>query len=144
MVIMDIYKRKYLFLLKKMKEIKKLDYSFGRMHPASVVSSEALDGVRKILPPRRVAFRQHNPTTPYFPSPELAVIVGRYPISTVNIVKKIWEYIKNHNLQDPTNRRMINADDSLKKIFGKNRVSLFEISTLIRKNHLYEFKPAKK
>ena len=50
------------------------------------------------------------------------------------ITKKLWEYIKKHNLQDSANRRMINADDKLKVIFGKAQVSMFEMTKLVSKH----------
>lgn len=70
------------------------------------------------------------------PSTQLAVIVGAEPLFRTEVTKKIWEYIKTHNLQDPTNRRMINTDAKLKQIFdNKDVVSMFEMTKLIS-NHL--------
>ncbi len=66
------------------------------------------------------------------PSPELAAVVGNKPMPRTEVTSKIWEYIKKNNLQDPKNRRMINADDKLKLIFGgKKQVSMFEMTSLI-------------
>ncbi len=68
-------------------------------------------------------------------SAELAVIVGKGPIPRSEVVKKLWVYIKAHNLQDPKNKRNINADESLKKVFGgKAVVNMFEMAKLISKH----------
>ena len=55
---------------------------------------------------------------PLQPSNTLAEVVGSKPLPRTQVVKKIWDYIKKNNLQDKTNRRMINGDDRLKKVFG--------------------------
>ncbi|WP_428898103.1 SWIB/MDM2 domain-containing protein [Parelusimicrobium proximum] len=73
---------------------------------------------------------------PLKPSAELAKVVGSNPLPRTEVVKKMWEYIKKHNLQDSKNKRMINADDTLKAIFdGKAQISMFEMSKFIG-NHL--------
>ncbi len=69
------------------------------------------------------------------PSADLSAIVGSKPIPRSEVTKKVWDYIKAHGLQDQTNRRMINADDNLKKIFnGKKQVSMFEMTALVNKH----------
>ncbi len=69
-------------------------------------------------------------------SPELAKVIGNEPSSRPEIVKKMWDYIKQNNLQDKNNRRMINADDNLKKVFdGKEQISMFELAKVIS-NHV--------
>ncbi|ACC98302.1 hypothetical protein Emin_0747 [Elusimicrobium minutum Pei191] len=69
---------------------------------------------------------------PLTPSAELAAIVGSNPLPRTEVVKKMWDYIKKHNLQDAKNKRMINADDKLKVIFnGKAQISMFEMSKYI-------------
>jgi len=68
-------------------------------------------------------------------SDELAVIVGKGPMARSEVVKKLWEYIKKNNLQDPTNKRNINADADLKKVFGgKATVNMFEMTKLVSKH----------
>ncbi len=68
-------------------------------------------------------------------SPELAVIVGSGPMPRSEVVKKLWVYIKAHDLQDPKNKRNINADESLKKVFdGKATVDMFEMTKLVSKH----------
>lgn len=68
-------------------------------------------------------------------SPELAAVVGNGPMPRSEVVKKLWEYIKKHNLQDSVNKRNINADENLKKVFGgKATVSMFEMTKLVSKH----------
>lgn len=68
---------------------------------------------------------------PMTPSKLLAAVVGKNPLPRTEVTKKVWEYIKKHDLQDPANKRMINADKKLKEIFGKDQVSMFEMTKLI-------------
>lgn len=69
---------------------------------------------------------------PVTPSSELAVIVGKEPMPRSEVVKKLWEYIKKNNLQDAANKRNINADEALKKVFGgKATVNMFEMTKLV-------------
>jgi len=66
------------------------------------------------------------------PSTVLAAVVGAAPLPRTEVTKKVWDYIKKLDLQDPANRRMINADDKLKAVFGgKAQVSMFEMTKLI-------------
>lgn len=68
-------------------------------------------------------------------SDELAVVVGTGPMPRSEVVKKLWVYIKKNNLQDPTNKRNINADEALKKVFGgKATVNMFEMTKLVSKH----------
>lgn len=67
-------------------------------------------------------------TAPVTPSPELAEIVGKESLPRSEVVKKVWAYIKRHDLQDGKDRRQINADDKLEKIFGKKQASMFEMN----------------
>ena len=70
------------------------------------------------------------------PSGALAAVVGAMPIPRTEVTKKIWDYIKKNKLQDSINRRLINADDKLKQVFGgKRQVSMFEMTKLVS-NHL--------
>jgi chromatin remodeling complex protein RSC6 len=72
---------------------------------------------------------------PVQPSAELAAIVGDKPLARGEVVSKMWEYIKKHDLQDPKDKRQILADDTLEKIFGKKSVSMFEMNKHLS-NHL--------
>ena len=88
----------------------------------------------------RAGRRQPNPAfmKPMQPDPALASVVGSKPMPRTQVTKKLWSYIKEHNLQDAKNRRMINADEKLKPIFGgKKQVSMFEMTRLVNK-HLQE------
>ena len=68
-------------------------------------------------------------------SSELAEVVGKGPMPRAEVVKKLWVYIKKNNLQDAKNRRNINADDNLKKVFGgKAVVNMFEMTKLVSKH----------
>ena len=69
------------------------------------------------------------------PSPSLAAIIGAQPVPRTEVTKKVWAYIKEHGLQDPAQRTMINADAKLKDIFKKAQVSMFEMTKLIN-SHL--------
>jgi chromatin remodeling complex protein RSC6 len=69
------------------------------------------------------------------PSAALAAIIGAKPVPRTEVTKKVWEYIKKHNLQDAAKRTMINADAKLKEIFKKAQVSMFEMTKLIN-SHL--------
>jgi chromatin remodeling complex protein RSC6 len=71
---------------------------------------------------------------PLTPSAALAAVVGSAPLPRTEIVSKLWVYIKKHKLQDAANKRMVNADDKLKGIFGKSQVSMFEMAGLIGKH----------
>ncbi len=68
------------------------------------------------------------------PSAELAAVIGATAVARTEVVKKLWAYIRKNNLQNPKNKRNILADDKLKKVFGKNEVSMFELASLIGKH----------
>lgn len=68
---------------------------------------------------------------PLTPSPTLAAVIGPEAVPRTEVTKKIWDYIKKHDLQDPANRRNINADDKLRPLFGKEQVSMFELTKLV-------------
>jgi len=65
---------------------------------------------------------------PLQPSKELAAVVGSKPLPRAEVVSKVWDYIKKNNLQDPQNKREIMADEKLQAVFGKNRVTMFEMN----------------
>jgi upstream activation factor subunit UAF30 len=72
---------------------------------------------------------------PMTPSSTLAAVVGSSPMPRTEVTSKLWGYIKKNNLQDKTNKRMINADDKLKDVFGgKRQVSMFEMTKLVSKH----------
>jgi chromatin remodeling complex protein RSC6 len=67
-------------------------------------------------------------------SAELEAVVGKGPMPRSQVVKKLWEYIKGNNLQNPANKRNIFADDKLMPIFGKKEVNMFEMTKLVSKH----------
>ena len=72
---------------------------------------------------------------PMTPSASLGAVIGAGAMPRTEVTKKIWAYIKKHDLQDAKNRRNINADDKLKPIFGgKKQVSMFEMTKLVSKH----------
>jgi len=72
---------------------------------------------------------------PMTPSAALGEVVGAKAMPRTEVTKKIWVYIKKNKLQDSKNRRMINADDALKVVFGgKKQVSMFEMTKLVSKH----------
>jgi chromatin remodeling complex protein RSC6 len=72
---------------------------------------------------------------PMTPSAALGEVIGTKALPRTQVTKKIWEYIKRRRLQDSKNRRMINADDALKAVFGgKKQVSMFEMTKLVSRH----------
>lgn len=72
---------------------------------------------------------------PLTPSDQLAAVVGAKALPRTEVTKKLWAYIKKNNLQDPKQRRNINADDKLKPVFGgKKTVNMFEMTKLVNKH----------
>jgi upstream activation factor subunit UAF30 len=71
---------------------------------------------------------------PMQPSGDLANVVGSSPMPRTEVTKKLWQYIKRKGLQDSKNRRMINADENLRPIFGRGQVSMFEMTRLVNKH----------
>ena len=68
---------------------------------------------------------------PLTPDAALAAVIGNKPMPRTEIVKKVWDHIKKAGLQDKTNKRMINADDKLKPLFGKAQISMFELAKIV-------------
>lgn len=67
-------------------------------------------------------------------SEDLAKVVGKGPMPRSEVVKKLWEYIKKHDLQNPKNKRNILADENLRAIFEKDEVTMFEMTKLVSKH----------
>ncbi|HET8693171.1 MAG: DNA topoisomerase III [Burkholderiales bacterium] len=90
---------------------------------------------KKAAAPAKKAAAKRAPNAaflkPLTPSPALAAVIGTSPLPRTEVTKKVWEYIKKHNLQDAANKRNINADDKLKPIFKKPQVTMFELTKLI-------------
>ncbi|MBL8386461.1 MAG: SWIB/MDM2 domain-containing protein [Burkholderiales bacterium] len=84
--------------------------------------------------PKKKAARKPNAAfmKPVTPSQTLAAVIGEKPAPRTEVTSKIWAYIKKNGLQDKVNKRMINADDKLKAVFGgKKQVSMFEMTKLV-------------
>jgi len=67
-------------------------------------------------------------------SEKLSAVIGSKALARTEVVKKLWSYIKKHGLQDPKNKRNINADDKLRAVFGKDTVNMFEMTKLVSKH----------
>ncbi|MDB5590467.1 SWIB/MDM2 domain-containing protein [Enterovirga sp.] len=80
--------------------------------------------------------RKVNPALmkPMTPSKELGAVVGTKPIPRTEVVSKVWEYIKKNKLQNPANGREILADDKLQKVFGTDKVTMFEMNKHLSKH----------
>ena len=91
--------------------------------------------VKKVA--KKAAARKPNAAfmKPMTPSAPLAAVIGDKPVPRTEVTKKLWAYIKKNDLQDAKNRRMINADDKLKPVFGgKGQVSMFDMTKLVGKH----------
>lgn len=104
---------------------------------AKKVTKKAAPKAAKKAAPKKAASKR-KPNAAFMkaltPSTTLAAVVGATPLPRTEVVKKLWAYIKKNGLQDTKNRRNINADDKLKPIFGKNQVSMFEMTKLVSKH----------
>jgi DNA topoisomerase-3 len=68
------------------------------------------------------------------PSAALAAVVGSQPLARTEATKRLWDYIKARNLQNPANRRNILCDDALRAVMGKDEVTMFEMTGLVSRN----------
>jgi chromatin remodeling complex protein RSC6 len=76
--------------------------------------------------PKTAAFMK-----PLIPSAELAAIVGTQPLARTEVTKRLWDYIKARNLQNPANKRNVLCDAQLKAVMGKDEVTMFEMTKLV-------------
>ena len=89
----------------------------------------------KIAPAKKAPAKAKVKRKPMNISDALQPVVGSKPLPRTEVTKRLWAYIKKNNLQDPKERRNINADDNLKKVFnGKKQVSMFEMTKLVSKH----------
>ena len=105
--------------------------------PAAKKPAAKKPAVKKAAAKKPAVKRKPNAAfmKPMTPSAVLAAVVGALPLPRTEITKKIWDYIKKNKLQDAINKRMINADEKLKAIFGgKAQVSMFEMTKLVSKH----------
>ncbi|WP_076999913.1 DNA topoisomerase III [Variovorax sp. KK3] len=75
-----------------------------------------------------------KPSAGLKPSDALAAVIGTEPVARTEVIKKLWDYIKAHNLQDAANKRAVNADAKLRPVFGKDQVTMFEIAGIVGKH----------
>ncbi|MFZ6843927.1 SWIB/MDM2 domain-containing protein [Undibacterium sp. RuTC16W] len=104
--------------------------------PAAKAAAPKAAAPKKAAPAAKAAAPARKPNAAFMKpmtiSPVLAAVIGAAPIPRTEVTKKVWEYIKKHQLQDEANKRNINADDKLKAVFGgKKQVSMFEMTKLI-------------
>jgi upstream activation factor subunit UAF30 len=85
------------------------------------------DKAGEVPPPKKVNAALAKPLKP---SDQLAAIVGKSPLPRTEVVSKVWDYIRKHNLQNPENKREILADAKLKSVFGQDKVTMFEMNKL--------------
>jgi chromatin remodeling complex protein RSC6 len=85
-------------------------------------------GIRLGSSPSDARVKANALQKPLQPSEELAAVVGSGPLPRGQVVSKMWDYIRSHNLQNAENRREILADDKLRKVFGKDKVTMFEMN----------------
>src|SRR5215208_7246657 len=106
--------------------------SAGKKSSAKKSSAKKSSGKKKSASKRTPSAAFMKPMTP---SAQLAAVVGSNPIPRTEVTKKLWNYIKRKGLQDSKNRRMINADDNLRPVFGGSKqVSMFEMTRLVNKH----------
>ena len=109
----------------------------GAKRGAKRGAKKARGSARKAGRKRTGAKRAPNPAfmKPMQPDAALGAVVGNSPMPRTEITKKLWQYIKRNGCQDQKERRMINADDKLRAVFGgKNKVSMFEMTKLVNKH----------
>ena len=114
----------------------------GAKKPAAKKSSAKKAAPKKAAPKKaaKKTGAKRKPNAAFMkamtPSTTLAAVVGSMPLPRTEVTKKIWDYIKKNKLQDSINRRLINADEKLRQVFGgKKQVSMFEMTKLVS-NHL--------
>ena len=115
---------------------KKATKKVAKKTTAKTATKKTAKPAKKAAPKKAAGKRKPNPAfmKALTPSSTLAAVVGASPLPRTEVVKKLWAYIKKHNLQDKTNRRNINADDKLKSIFGKATVNMFEMTKIVSKH----------
>ncbi len=113
------------------KAAKKIVTETAIQSPKKLAAKTATEGPKKAPVKAKAGLM-----APVTVSQVLAKVIGTEPSSRPQIVKKMWDYIKQNDLQDKNNRRMINADENLKKVFdGKEQISMFELAKVIS-NHV--------
>ena len=117
---------------KKKSSAKKSSSKSAKKSTAKKSSAKKSSGKKKSATKRTPSAAFMKPMTP---SAQLAAVVGSAPLPRTEVTKKLWMYIKRKGLQDAKNRRMINADDNLRPVFGGSKqVSMFEMTRLVNKH----------
>ena len=109
--------------------------------PKKAAKKAAPKKVAKKAAPKKAAPKKKSARKPnaafmkaLTPSSTLAGVIGSNPVPRTEAVKKIWDHIKKNNLQDSANRRMINADEKLRPLFGKDQISMFDLAKILSKH----------
>lgn len=100
----------------------------AKAKPAAKAAPAKAAPAKKAAAPKAAGAKTNALMKPLTPSAELAELVGAAPLPRTAAVSKLWDHIKKNNLQDPKDKRQILADAKLKKIFGKDKVSMFEMN----------------
>ena len=106
---------------------------------APAKKAPAKKAAAKKAPAKKAPAKKRAPSAAFMkamtPSAALAAVIGDKAMPRTEVTKKIWEYIKKNGLQDTQNKRMINADDKLKEVFGgKKQVSMFDMTKLVNQH----------
>ena len=98
--------------------------------PAKKAAAKKVPAAKKAAAPKA----PRKPGAGLTPSAALAAVIGQEPVARTEVIKKLWDYIRNQGLQDATNKRAINADDKLLAVFGKPQVTMFELAGIVGKH----------
>ncbi len=97
--------------------------------PAKKAAGKAPAAKKAPKTPRKTA-----PGAGLKPSDALAAVIGAEPVARTEVIKKVWDYVKAHGLQDANNKRAINADAALRPVFGKDQITMFELAGIVGKH----------
>ena len=125
----------------KKKAAKKAAKKAPKKAPKKAAEKAAPKKVAKKPAPKKAAPKKKSARKPnaafmkaLTPSSTLAAVIGSNPVPRTEAVKRIWDHIKKNNLQDSANRRMINADEKLRPLFGKDQISMFDLAKILSKH----------
>jgi len=120
--------------MKKAKKAKKSPAKAKKAAPKKAAKKVAKKAATKKVAKKKVA-RKPNAAfmAPKTPTGPLAAIIGDKPMPRTEITKQIWAYIKKNKLQDAVQKRMINADEKMRALFGKAKADMFEMTKLVNK-----------
>src|SRR5688572_28592065 len=124
----------------KKKAAKKAAKKPAKKAPKEAVKKAAPKKAKEAAPkkaaPKKKSARKPNAAfmKALTPSSTLAGVIGSSAVPRTEAVKRIWDHIKKNNLQDGANRRMINADEKLRPLFGKDQISMFDLAKILSKH----------